>query len=151
MNTAGSQAKIKFYQGKEGVLSVMQEARKQEGETLTYTNLGLMLDLFPDEMTRFRQERGKSNLKTRTISTYSQRAKKYIESQDLFTGEQILFVNKQEFIFENDVIVYGDKVAIISLQENEKYGFIVESPAFAKTQRTIFDLSWLGGNMFITN
>jgi hypothetical protein len=53
-------------------------------------------------------------------------------------------VNNQEFIFGSDVLIYGDKVAIISLEQDENYGFIVESSSFARTQRAIFDLAWIG-------
>jgi len=66
-----------------------------------------------------------------------------VESEELFEGEQILFVNDQEFVFENDVLIYGNKVAIISLEKSESYGFIVESPTFSQTQKAVFDLSWL--------
>ena len=149
MNTSSSQAKIKFYQGTSGVQTVMEDILKHQGEALTYTNLGLMLDVFGDELTKFRNKRKEAGITSRTISTYSKNAKSYVEEEELFEGEQILFVNDQEFIFENDVLIYGDKVAIVSLKKQESYGFIVESASFAATQKAVFDLSWLGGNMFM--
>lgn len=42
------------------------------------------------------------------------------------------------------MLIYGDKVAIISLEKDENFGFIVESASFARTQRAIFDLAWIG-------
>ena len=149
MNTWGSQAKIKFYQWTSGIQTVMEDILRHHDEALTYTNLGLMLEVFWDEITNFRQKRREAGITSRTISTYSKRAKEYVQSEELFEGEQILFVNDQEFIFENDVLIYGNKVAIISLERSESYGFIVESAAFAGTQKAVFDLSWLGGNMFM--
>jgi hypothetical protein len=127
----------------------MEDVLKMPGEALTYTNLGAMLALFGDRVTEFRENRKHAHVRSRTISTYSPEAKKYVTGGDLFEGEQILFVNNQEFIFGSDVLIYGDKVAIISLEEDENFGFIVESASFARTQRAIFDLAWIGGNMFV--
>jgi len=149
MNTGWSQAKIKFYQGTSGIQTVMEDILRYHDEALTYTNLWLMLEVFGDDITKFRKKRREAGITSRTISTYSKRAKDYVESEELFEWEQILFVNNQEFVFENDVLVYGNKVAIISLEKSESYWFIVESPTFAQTQKAVFDLSWLGGNMFM--
>lgn len=150
MNQKGNkQAKVKMYQGTSGIETVMEDVLKAPGEALTYTNLGAMLAIFGDKVTEFRHKRKQSQVTSRTISTYSPEAKSYVTGGTLFEGEQILFVNNQEFIFGSDVLIYWDKVAIISLEKDESYGFIVESSSFARTQRAIFDLAWIGGNMFV--
>lgn len=146
---ANKQAKVKMYQGTSGIETVMEDVLKAPGEALTYTNLGSMLAIFGDQVTQFREKRKLAKVTSRTISTYSPEAKAYVMGGTLFEGEQILFVNNQEFIFGSDVLIYGDKVAIISLEKDENYGFIVESSSFARTQRAIFDLAWIGGNMFV--
>lgn len=143
------QARVKLYQGTSGIETVMEDVLKYPWEALAYTNLGAMLAIFGDQVTEFREKRKKSQIRSRTISTYSQEAKKYVENNDLFEGEQILFVNNNEFVFGSDVLIYGDQVAIISLEAEENFGFIVESASFARTQRAIFDLAWIGGNMFV--
>jgi predicted transcriptional regulator len=43
---------------------------------------------------------------------------------------------------ENDILVYGNKVAIIKLDEHDFYATVIEDPSFANTFRTIFNLSW---------
>lgn len=150
VNQKGSkQAKVKMYQGTSWIETVMEDVLKSPGEALTYTNLGAMLAIFGDKVTEFREKRKQAHVTSRTISTYSPEAKKYVTGGTLFEGEQILFVNNQEFIFGSDVLIYGDKVAIISLEKDENYGFIVESASFARTQQAIFDLAWIGGNMFV--
>lgn len=150
MNQKGNkQAKVKMYQGTSGIETVMEDVLKAPGEALTYTNLGAMLAIFGNQVTEFREKRKQARVTSRTISTYSPEAKAYVTGGTLFEGEQILFVNNQEFVFGSDVLIYGDKVAIISLEEDENYGFIVESSSFARTQRAIFDLAWIGGNMFV--
>ena len=62
---------------------------------------------------------------------------------------EILLVNKEEFHFENDISIYENKVAIISLNPDEVMGLIIESPTYAKSMRSIFNLAWLGATAFV--
>jgi hypothetical protein len=62
---------------------------------------------------------------------------------------EILFVNPGEFPFEYEITIYGDKVAVLSLNPEERMGLIIESPVYAKTQRAIFQLAWLGATSFV--
>jgi sugar-specific transcriptional regulator TrmB len=80
----GNQAKVKMYQGKTGIETVMEDVLKIPGETLTYTNLGAMLALFGNKVTEFREKRKLATIKSRTISTYSPEAKTYVTGGTLF-------------------------------------------------------------------
>ena len=62
---------------------------------------------------------------------------------------EILFVNPKEFWFEHEVLIYDNKVAVISLNKDEIIGMIFESQIYARSQRAIFDLAWLGASSFI--
>lgn len=62
---------------------------------------------------------------------------------------EILYVNPKEFWFENEIIIYDNKVAVISLNKDELIGMIFESPVYAMSQRAIFNLAWLGASSFI--
>ncbi len=62
---------------------------------------------------------------------------------------EILLVNKEQFPFENEILIFGDSVGIVSLNPDERLGLIVESPTLAKTMKAIFDLAWLGGTAFV--
>jgi len=62
---------------------------------------------------------------------------------------EIFFVNPEEFQFENDIIIYENKVAIVSLNADELFGVIIESPVYAKTEKSIFGLAWLGATAFV--
>ena len=54
---------------------------------------------------------------------------------------------KGEFLRNN--FIYDDKVAVISLNPDELIGMIFESPVYARSQRAIFNLAWLGATSFI--
>ena len=62
---------------------------------------------------------------------------------------EIFFINPKQFPFEYEITIYGNRVAIISLNPEELIGLIIESPVYAKTQRAIFNLAWLGATSFV--
>ena len=58
-------------------------------------------------------------------------------------------MNRDQFLFENEVLVFNNSVGIVSLNQDELLGLIVESPAFARTMKAVFDLAWLGATAFV--
>lgn len=62
---------------------------------------------------------------------------------------EILLVNKNQFLFENEVLIFGNSVGVVSLNTDELLGLIVESPTFARTMKAVFDLAWLGATAFV--
>jgi len=62
---------------------------------------------------------------------------------------EILLVNRDQFLFENEVLIFGSFVGIVSLNQDELLGLIVESQTFARTMKAVFDLAWLGATTFV--
>ena len=62
---------------------------------------------------------------------------------------EVLLVNKLQFPFENEILIFGNSVGIISLKPSEQLGLIVDSPTFSRTMTAIFDLAWLGATAFV--
>ena len=58
-------------------------------------------------------------------------------------------MNPNEFAFENQISIYDNFVAIMSLNPDELTGVLIESAVYARTQKAIFDLSWLGATSFV--
>jgi hypothetical protein len=92
-------------------------------------------------------------IKTRIICPSSAEAfaytKKYYPKNFPQELMEILFVNPKEFWFEHEILIYDNKVAVISLNPEESIGMIFESPVYAKSQTAIFNLAWLGASSFI--
>jgi len=52
-------------------------------------------------------------------------------------------------MFDYEITIYNDKTALVSLNPTELMGIIIESPLYAKTQRAVFNLAWLGATSFV--
>lgn len=159
-NTLAFKPKIKYFEGMEGikniledVLTMKEDPSTAKKEMLGYSNLKAFGELLDDFIPNYAAEKMKRNIKTRIICPSSPEAFSYVKNHypKNFPPElvEILFVNPKEFWFEHQIMIYNNKVAVISLNKEELVGMIFESPVYARSQTAIFNLAWLGASSFI--
>lgn len=145
--------KIRSYEGREGVERVFLESLNARGEILGYTNLKHVIEFFPDFFKRYTHERCGKKIKVRYLSPTTVPSVHVLEP---FLPKQrdpnlieILLVNRDQFLFENEVLIFNNTVGIVSLNRDELLGVLIESSTFARTMRAVFDLAWLGATAFV--
>lgn len=152
-NTLAAKPKIKFFQDSEGVETVLNDTLSAESEILGYTNLALMMELFPGYFRRYSKARMKNGIKVRYLSPRPPRGNAFVD--ELLPSSldesllEILFINPEQFPFENEIAIYGNKVALMSLSKNEQMALLIESETVAATMRAVFDLAWIGATSFV--
>ncbi len=145
--------KIRFVEGIEGIKALYNEVAQTKDELVGYTDLKHFAKLFPDFMKEYCARKVKNRVKMRMISPSSPEALSF--AKDFYPKKfdqsllEIFFVNPKEFPFENDIVIYENKVAIVSLNPKELIGVVIESPVYAKTEKAIFGLAWLGATAFV--
>lgn len=152
-SSLGFKPKIRFYDGREGVERVFTESLTARKEILGYTDLRSVTAFFPEFFRSYTHERIKQGIKTRYLSPNTVESVHVIDpflpadfNPNLI---EILLVNKEQFPFENEILVFGNTVGIVSLRKEELLGLLVESATFARTMRAVFDLAWLGATAFV--
>lgn len=152
-STLAFKPKIRMYEGRSGVEKVFTESLTSKGEILGYTNLRIATEFFPDFFRNYTHTKLKKKIKTRYLSPTSVDS---VHVLDPFLPPdadrnliEILLVNKEQFPFDNEVLIFGSSVGIVSLNTDELLGLIVESPTFARTMKAVFDLAWLGATAFV--
>ena len=153
-STSAFRPKIHFFEGIEGIKSIYEEMLESHEDLRGYTDLGALPKLLPqDYLKEYNRKKVRGKQKTRIISTYSEEGFSYMKNfyPSDYDSElnETLFVNPEEFKFENEIAVYGNKIAIISLNPDELIGVLIESSVISRTQQTIFDLAWLGATSFV--
>ena len=64
----------------------------------------------------------------------------------------VLFLQKRKNpppTIDNEILLFGNAVGVVSLNPDELLGIIVESQTFTKTMKAVFDLAWLGATAFV--
>lgn len=153
MNTHAFKPKIRFYEGLEGIKAIFEDVLTTKDEVLGYTNIKALTELFPDFFRQYCHKKIQNKIKTRTIAPATLEGVDLID--DYYPKEydpnllEILMVNPKEFTFQNEIAIYGNKVAIMSSNPDELIGLLVESANFAQTMKSVFDLAWLGATAFV--
>jgi sugar-specific transcriptional regulator TrmB len=154
-NSLAYKPKIQYYEGLNGLQNIMEDTLNSEGEVLGYTNLAALPGVLPEEyIRRYAKNKIDKKIKSRMLSPISDDALEYIEKyypnyDETIELIEILFINPNEFMIEYEINIYEDKVSIISLSSQEIIGLILQSPVYARTQRAIFNLAWLGATSFV--
>ena len=153
-NAMAYKPKIQYYEGLNGIKNIFEDTLTAEGEVLGYTNLAELPEVVTKEyLTDYAQRKIQRGIKTRMLSPISDHAlsytKKYYPKKFDKNLVEIFFINPKEFMFDYEINIYGNKVSIVSLNPDELMGMIIESPLYAKTQRAIFNLAWLGATSFV--
>lgn len=153
-NTLAYKPKISYYEGLAGIKNIFEDTLNAPGELLGYTNLADLPKVISEEYIRdYAARKTERGIKTRMLSPISANAQSYVKKYYPKNFDpnlvEIFYVNSKEFSFEYEINIYENKVAIISLNPNELMGMIIESPIYAKTERSIFNLAWLGATSFV--
>ncbi|MEK9159937.1 MAG: helix-turn-helix domain-containing protein [Patescibacteria group bacterium] len=144
---------IRSYEGIDGIKTIFEQTLEAKSEVLGYTNLEALGKLLPDYLPSYTEKLVKRRIKTRLLSPSTEEARQFIKRfyPKKYPEElvEILFVNPKEFRFENQISIYDNSAAIMSLNPDELIGVHIESAVYARTQRAVFNLAWLGATAFV--
>ncbi|MFA5788308.1 MAG: hypothetical protein WC924_00295, partial [Candidatus Gracilibacteria bacterium] len=141
------------YEGLDGIKTIFDQTLEAKSEVLGYTNLEALGELLPDYLPSYTEKLVKRRIKTRLLSPSTEEARQFVKRfyPKKYPEElvEILFVNPKEFRFENQISIYDNSAAIMSLNPDELIGVLIESAVYARTQRAVFNLAWLGATAFV--
>ncbi len=144
--------RVRFYEGVEGIKTILEDTLiSRPKELLDFTSLDDLVNVFGDYMKSYIKRRVALGIPVRSITTDTPLARKF--NARYFTGVDSVaipntrFLSPDKFIFKTDINIYANKVAIVSLKEEELVGVIIESAVIADTHRSIFELAWHAAGM----
>lgn len=145
--------KIQFYDGLEQIQEIFRDMLESSTEVIGYTNFEIAHELFPEYLEDYNKKVLLSGQKHRLLCPndlfHDKYAKNQLNKRISHGVLEILAINPEQFPFKNAQYIYEDKVASVSFDKEEMIGVILESPSNAETNRSIFDLAWLGATSFV--
>ncbi|MBI4434299.1 hypothetical protein HY635_00555 [Candidatus Uhrbacteria bacterium] len=152
-NLLPSKPKVRFYEGLEGVKSIFEDVLiTNPKELVAFTSLDDLVNILGPFIRNYTARKADIGIPTRAISTDTPFARRYNQLHYAKANPpavpKIRFVPKEKFPFKNEINIYGNKVAIMSLKTEELVGVVMESIVMADTQRAIFELAWEGADKY---
>lgn len=139
-NVSEIKPKIKFYEGKEGIKTILEDILKSKKDFLAITSIEDMLKVFNDSFPRFIEERANRKINVKLLTNRAPAALALAE-KDKMEFRQTKFVPK-EFSFHTAMFIYGDKLAVISVNKKPIIGIVIEDTNIVYTQRMLFEIIW---------
>ena len=140
-NVKGTKPKIKFYEGKEGLIEAYDDALKYSGEILAFGSEDVLNVLGQDWAEQYIKRRVKKDIRIRAILPETKQLTENIVARDQEHLRACKLIKKDKYPFSVEIDIYGhQKVALISCKE--QMAVIIESAEINNTLKWIFELSW---------
>lgn len=137
---------VKFYEGSEAAKGLQTEIQNTKfDELLEFTNLDAAWKAVPLAKRRLHKREFK-------------KAKRYARS--IYTSEKgrILprkhkrtlnfYIPSSKFLFEGEISIFGDKVALMSFGAEEQFSVVVRNKNIAQTMKSLFELAIEGSSKY---
>ncbi|MGG4773266.1 TrmB family transcriptional regulator [Paenalcaligenes sp. Me52] len=141
-NRATGKPQIRFYEGAEGVKTVLWDSLRCKNGPLLATFSMSELEAVPglDEITHYQKERLSLGLSMRVIRSASKDVQ-HIWPNDKTRELRELRFTPPSITLSMTTLIYDNCVASIS-SKKENYGLIIESEEYANFQRAMYEVMW---------
>ncbi|MDP2926507.1 MAG: helix-turn-helix domain-containing protein [Nanoarchaeota archaeon] len=120
---------VEVYTGKEGIKSIFENILQESKSFSCIASKEQLLKLFEYYFPHFVNRRKKKNIKVRIIS----------ETQPFDKTAPYKLINKK---IKTATWLYDGKIAMVSLEDKEPIGILINEKNFYETHKMMFDLLW---------
>jgi sugar-specific transcriptional regulator TrmB len=140
---------VKTFEGVEGLKEIYEDTIREAKPIYAVHQLEeLDPKLFQWLRKSYIPQRIKFHIHAYVIVASGSEAKTYVKRSKI-SNRTTITVPRNQFPFQHEVNIYGDKVAFINGRNNTKLiGMIIQHPLTAKTMKSWFDLAWKGAELF---
>lgn len=141
--------KVKFFEGLGGIKNIykdsidtLKEFPKQKRVKFAYSNAPEVSPELKKFLESYVKERKKHQIKVIAIIPEGENSLEYKKNSADHQADVRIMPGDISLEFDSEVCIYGNKVSIVSLNENRMHGVIIESPQISSTQRILFEIIW---------
>lgn len=134
---------ITYFEGVEGIKRAYRDTLKEGVEIYALVQTSKVEPEIYDWVTQYYvKERVKRGINVKAIVSSGLKTKKYVDLDKRELRES-RSISNQQYPFEHEVNLYGDKMALINHHKGEKLlAIIIENPIVVRTFRSWFELTW---------
>lgn len=136
---------VYFFEGKYGIKNVLNDTIKQKPkESIAFASADY-LDIGFDKkfLNDYWHKRVALKIPARGIMPDTKKARAWFTTEkNQKELRKIKFIPAKYYDFKNEIEIYGNNIAIISMEKNNEHGVIVRSKSIAESLRSLFDFIW---------
>ncbi len=142
-STSKQKPRVRFFTGIDGIKAIYEESLLQpaRSEILAIGNAESVEDKIEDFRDWYIRRRAESGIEMRAIIPSTEAGLK-VAARDNDELRTTRTISKDSFTELVEVNIYGNKIAAVSLVDDELIGVVIDSKVLANVHRQIFELLW---------
>lgn len=137
-NKAPQKPKVKYFEGKEGIISLYEEAQKAD-ELIAIGSISSIYQYLGDFFDQHIENIVKKKVRVRELIVHEETSPEYIKHYKK-PFQEARFLPKGLNI-STDMMLFANKLAMISY-EGDLHAVVIESSSIINTQKTLFEIIW---------
>lgn len=138
--TIKEKTKVTFYEGRKGVLTVLNDIIDQKKELLFYGSRKMALIALQHYPENFIQKRADNNIKLKAVLSQEDKEDPIYKIKKISQLSSIRFSKSLNQI-QSNIFIYGNRVAFMTSEENPS-GIIIKNDQIVEQQKKIFSILW---------
>ena len=140
-NKATNKPRVSYYEGVEGMKEVYNSMLLDKQVIYAWEDLDKSFQVFPKNFSEnYPAERAKLNIPFRSIVKDSPLARKFISEKDKQYSRQSKLLQTDDF--GTEINIFGDKVALFSLEKDSPFSVLIDDEKIARTLKIIWQEIW---------
>lgn len=140
-NLLSGKPNVQFYEGKEGVRSVLWDTLNAKEIIYTFADIEAITKYIPKINDEYSELREKKNIVKKALLLDTIKARELINEYHTKVTE-IKFISPKIQEFQTVIQIYDNKISYITLKDDAMIGIIIEDPYIYDTHRKIFEYLW---------
>lgn len=140
---AEDKPKVRFYEGKQGIITVLEELfdeAKKDPVFRTFSRMDIF-ELLPKYFPKFVERRVKKGIRQKTIVINNEAGKKFKVDNTRNSELREVRLMPEKYLYSFDETICGYKIFSFPLQ-NEEFAMILESKEIAVSRKKLFQFVW---------
>ncbi|MEK9165409.1 MAG: helix-turn-helix domain-containing protein [Patescibacteria group bacterium] len=139
IHNVGDRPKVKFYEGKEGLIQVYEDTLSSKETIKAFATVDDMHRTLPDYFPKYYKRRAQKGIAIDAIIPDTKMARERV-AHNKEEKRTVALIPADKFYFSPEINIYDNKVMIASWRE--KLGIIIESAEIADALKKIYELAW---------
>ena len=139
MHTVAGRPKVRFYEGKEGLIEVYEDTLTSTEAIRAYATIDDMHRALPGYFPKYYKRRADKGISIRGIIPDTPLARERTK-HDKEESREMALVPADKYYFSPEINIYDNKVMIASWRE--QLGIIIESAEIADAMKKMYELAW---------
>lgn len=135
---------VEFFEGRNAIKRILSDTLVcRPTEIVSFSSPEALKVLPAAELETYWRQRTALKIPTRGIVPETPEARsRFTAQKNLKELRRLKFVPLEQYLFEAEIDIYANNVAVMVMELGNEHGFILRSPSVAKNWKAVFELVW---------